>query len=192
MTLAGGIVTLASGGLAAPLLLGGVGLGLGSGLTGGVAAVAKKIIESSQMKNCQRAIEKDAESTKVFAQQVESITKSLDQYGVRDQGVLVASSAIKGVGIGIGSDVIAGAGSLAKIFGDDMAKVLLSSTGRVLTGSVTAVIGGVMIPWDLYNLSTGIHDLLSGDISEASKQIRLIADQLEKELNDMTANGQEE
>ena len=70
--------------------------------------------------------------------------------------------------------------------------MLLSSTGRVLTGSVTAVVGGVMIPWDLYNLSNGIHDLLSGDMSEASKQIRLIADQLEKELNDMTANGQEE
>ena len=192
MTLAGGILTLASSGLAAPALLGGLVTGLGSGITGGVSAVAKKIIESSQMKNCQRAIEADAESTKDFARQVESIRKKLDQYGVKDQGVLYASSTIRGVGIGIGSDVVKGAGSLAKLFGDDAAKVLLSSTGRVLTGSVTAVVGGVMIPWDLYNLSNGIHDLLSGDMSEASKQIRLIADQLEKELNDMTANGQEE
>ena len=112
--------------------------------------------------------------------------EKIDTETLLREGSLVSTAMVKGVGIGIGGEVVAGAGQLAKVFGDDVAKLLLSSSTRVLTGSLTAVLGGVMIPWDLYNLSTGIKDLLSGDMSEASKQIRNIADQLKKALDEIT------
>ena len=187
LTVAGGVATVLSGGLAAPLLFSGLGVGLGSGLTGGIAAVTQKIIESSQMKRCQLAIRLDEKSTEDLVQHVESVKRSMKNFDTGIQPYTTAASAVvKGVGLGIGGEVVAGAGYVAATLGDDVAKLLLSSGTRVLTGSLTAVLGGVMIPWDLYNLKNGIHDLLSGDMSEASKQIRKIAAELKKALDEMT------
>ena len=166
LTVVGGLATVFSGGLASPLLYSGLALGVSGGVSGGLAALAQKLIESDQMKRCQRAIGVDEVSTRDLADYVEAVR--IDKTLTNHEGSLVTRAVVTSL-----------------VFGDDLAKLFLSSSARVLTGTLTAVLGGVMIPWDLYNLNKGINDLVNGNMSEASKQIRNIADQLEKALNDL-------
>lgn len=174
LTVGAGVVTVLSGGLAAPLLViqSGFALCLGGGLSGGLAALTQSIFESVQMERCQRAIEVDEESTKDLADYVESVKKRMNRI---DKNFTVCEESLARRALALGFAV-----------SDDLAKLFLSSSTRVLAGSLTAVLGGVMIPWDLHNLKKGINDLLNGNMSEASKQIRSIADQLKKALDDLS------
>ena len=49
LTLVGGLLTIMSAGAALPVLLVGTGIGLASGVTGGAAAIAEKIIKASTL-----------------------------------------------------------------------------------------------------------------------------------------------
>ena len=57
LTIAGGVMTVMTAGLALPVLAAGAGLGLASGLTGASAALSKKILSSKQMTRVHTAIE---------------------------------------------------------------------------------------------------------------------------------------
>ena len=197
LTLAGGVLTLTTAGAALPVLAAGVGLGVASGLTGGGATLSKHIIKSRQMSKCQRAIEDDSKSTEDLAREVKSVRNNLktriklDVGGLSVKvGNLVHSS--QGLvqlsrGAAPGQSFVVGAGTLASVFGknfsDDVAKLLAGTGGRVIAGSVTVGVAGLTMAWDLYSLTTGIIKLVRGEGSQASRQIRSIANQLELELD---------
>ena len=200
LTLTGGILTLTTAGAALPVLAAGVGLGVASGLTGGGATLSKHILKSQQMKKCQRAIEADSESTENLALEVESVRRNLKtrikldvgSLGVKIGNLVHSSQGLMHLSQGgaPGQSLVAGAGSVASIFGknfsDEVAKLLVGTGGRVVAGSVTVVVAGVTIAWDLYSLATGVIKLVRGEGSQAARQIRNIAQQLELELDTLT------
>ena len=200
LTLTGGILTLFTAGAAFPVLAAGVGLGVASGLTGGGAALSKHILKSQQMKKCQRVIEADSKSTENLALEVESVRRNLETRIKLDVGglgfkicnLVHSSQGLVQLSQGAvpGQSLVAGAGSVASIFGknfsDDVAKLLVGTGGRVVAGSVTVVVAGVTMAWDLYSLTTGVIKLVSGEGAQAAKQIRNIAEQLELELDTLT------
>ncbi len=61
ITVVGGALTVfaTAGATAVPLLLAGASIGLASGVTGGAAAIAEKVIKSKQMAEAQEAIRRD-------------------------------------------------------------------------------------------------------------------------------------
>merc|ERR550532_316068 len=73
LTLAGGVMTVMTAGAALPVLVAGASLGLVSGITGGAAAITKKVLNSQQMKKVEVAIEVDSAATKELATEVEAV-----------------------------------------------------------------------------------------------------------------------
>ena len=197
LTLAGGVLTLTTAGAALPVLAAGLGLGVASGLTGGGATLSKHIIKSQQMSKCQRAIEDDSKSTEDLAREVKSVRSNLKtrikldvgSLGVKVGNLVHSSQGLVQLSRGAapGESFVVGAGTLASVFGknfsDDVAKLLAGTGGRVIAGSVTVGVAGVTMAWDLYSLTNGIIKLVRGEGSQASRQIRSIANQLELELD---------
>ena len=175
LTLTGGLLTLTTAGAALPILAAGVGLGVTSGLTGVGAALSKRILESQQMKKCQLAIEADSESTEKLSLMVESVKKNLKTEIKHDVGNL-------------GCEVLR-AKKVVSLLGknsEGAANMLMKMGGR-FASKATVVVAGATIVWDLYSLATDIKDLVKGEGSQASKQIRNIAEQLERELDTLSS-----
>ncbi len=87
-----------------------------------------------------------------------------------------------------------GAEAAAKIFGEDVgkeiSKLLLHSSGRLLSGSVTVVLGGATMAYDIYRLGGELEHLSTGGKREAAaEKLRDIARQLEVALGGL---GEEE
>ena len=59
------------------------------------------------------------------------------------------------------------------------------TSGQVLSGTVTSVLGGVTMLWDMYQLKDGLAQLADGS-EEGVEQIREIATQLELALSHFT------
>ena len=74
--------------------------------------------------------------------------------------------------------MLAGLGTVASMFGknfsDDVSKVLAVTGGRVLVGSVRAVVAGVTLVWDLYSLATGVTKLVRGGGSQVMMMIMMM------------------
>ena len=89
-----------------------------------------------------------------------------------------------------GQTILAGLGSLGQIFGEnvnkEIVKVLARTSGQVLSGTVTSVLGGVTMLWDMYQLRAGIQRIVEGGGEEAAAQIRDIARQLEAGLREFS------
>ena len=75
LTVVGGVLTLLTAGAALPVLVAGAGLGLASGITGGAAAITKKIMSSKQMSKVKVAIEVDSAATSELVSELETVKK---------------------------------------------------------------------------------------------------------------------
>lgn len=198
LTLAGGVMTLLTAGAALPVLVAGAGLGLASGITGGAAAITKKVLASQQMKKVEVAIEVDSAATSQLANEVDSVRNDTKFKKVAGAVISVGglASSTKGLmdvvrGTTPGQTIIAGLGTVGSILGEDVnkeiAKLVAQGAGRVLSGTVTSVLGGVTMLWDMYQLRSGLRQLVGGpDNQEAATQIREIAGQLEEGLRDFS------
>lgn len=206
LTLAGGVMTVLTAGAALPVLAAGAGLGLASGLTGASAALSKKILSSKQMTKVQLAIEVDSEATKELLFEVETVKEDTRVRKVASVVFTVGSlaSSTKGLmdivrGATPGNTILAGLESIGQIFGEninkEIVKLLARTSGQVLSGTVTSVFGGVTMLWDMYQLKTGVTQIVEGG-EEAAEQIRDIATQLEQGLREFgdqgSADGAEE
>ena len=67
---------------------------------------------------------------------------------------------------------------------DQISKLVLHTSGRVLSGSVTVVLGGVTMLYDIYKLNNEVQEIAKLG-SEGASEIRTIADQLEKTLGEL-------
>ena len=199
LTLAGGVMTVLTAGAALPVLAAGAGLGLASGLTGASAALSKKILSSKQMTKVQLAIEVDSEATKELLFEVETVKEDTRVRKVASVVFTVGSlaSSTKGLmdivrGATPGHTILAGLESIGQIFGEninkEIVKLLARTSGQVLSGTVTSVFGGVTMLWDMYQLKTGVTQIVEGG-EEAAEQIRDIATQLEQGLREFSDQG---
>jgi len=192
LTLAGGVMTVVTAGAALPVLAAGAGLGLASGITGASAALSHKILSSKQMSKVEVAIEVDSAATKEFVSEVEVVKKDTRINKVASVVFTVGglASGTKGLldivrGATPGQSILAGLEAVGQIFGEnvnkEIVKLLARTSGQVLSGTVTSVFGGVTMLWDMYQLKTGIKQIVEGG-EEAAEQIRDIAQQLEQGL----------
>ena len=197
LTLAGGVMTVLTAGAALPVLAAGAGLGLASGLTGASAALSKKILSSKQMSRVQLAIEVDSAATQELVSEVETVKQDTRVRKVASVMITVGglASSTKGLldivrGATPGQTILAGLGSLGQIFGEnvnkEIVKVLARTSGQVLSGTVTSVLGGVTMLWDMYQLRAGLQRIVEGGGEEAAAQIRDIARQLEAGLREFS------
>jgi len=202
LTLAGGVMTVMTAGAALPVLVAGASLGLASGITGGAAAITKKVLNSQQMKRVEVAIEVDSAATKELATEVEAVRN--DNRVKKVAGVVFTvgglASGAKGLmdvvkGATPGQTIIAGLEAVGSIFGEnvnkEIAKLVAQGAGKVLSGTVTSVFGGVTMLWDMYQLREGVKKLAEGG-EEGAQEIRNIAEQLEKGLTDFGAKDYSE
>merc|ERR1719394_1582550 len=196
LTVAGGVLTVLTAGTTLPVLVAGASLGLASGITGASAAITKKILNSKQMKKVEVAIEVDSAATKELATEVEAVRSDTRVMKVAGLVFTVGglASGAKGLfdvmkGATPGQTIIAGLETIGSIFGEnvnkEIVKLVAQGAGRVLSGSITTVFGGVTMLWDLYQLRSGVRSLVEGG-EEGSKQIRAIADELELGLAEFT------
>jgi len=195
LTIAGGVMTVMTAGAAAPVLVAGAGLGLASGITGGAATLTKKILSSKQMKEVEVALEVDAAATSELNVEVDRVKEDSRLLKVTSVAMTVGglASSTKGFvdlvrGAQPGSTITIGMEVVGQIFGEDvnkeLSKILLQSGSRAISGAVTSVFGGVTLLWDVYQLRSGVRDLVAGG-TEGAAQLRDIAAQLELALVDM-------
>lgn len=201
LTVAGGVLTVLTAGAAAPVLIAGASIGLASGITGGAATLTRKVMSSRQMKEVEIALEVDAAATSELNLEVDRVKGDSRLLKVTSVAFTVGglATSTKGFvdlvrGADPGSTITAGLEVVGKIFGEDVnkeiTKLLLQTSGRVLSGAVTSVFGGVTLLWDIYQLKGGIQELAAGG-QEGAREIRNIARQLEVALFSMEEEQQE-
>jgi len=196
LTLVGGLLTIMSAGAALPVLLVGTGIGLASGVTGGAAAITEKIIKSKQMKAAEAALSADESATQHLE---EKVTKLRENRVVKEVardllkgGACATTDSIYIAGLvssgGASTFGKIGGEAVAKIFGEDVgkeiSKLVLHTSGRLLSGSVTVVLGGVTMLYDIYKLNNEVQEIAKLG-SEGASEIRTIADHLEKTLGEL-------
>ena len=200
LTVMGGVMTVLTAGAAVPVLLVGAGLGLASGLTGGAAVIAKKILSSKQMALVEVAIEVDTAATSELAMEMDNVKKIMNM--VRAAGVVFTlggmASSTKGFldvvrGVDPGQTILSSMSTMGSLVGDnvnkEMGRLLVQASGSMLAGTVTSVFGGVTMLWDMYQLRSGVQRLVQGG-EEGAIQIRDIANQLEEGLKQFFVKNQ--
>ena len=196
LTVVGGVMTVLTAGAALPVLVAGAGLGLASGITGGAAAITKKILESKQMSKVKVAIEVDSAATSELVSEIDIVKNDTRVTKVAGMVFTVGglASGTKGLldavrGATAGQTIVAGLETIGSIFGEnvnkEIMKLLARTSGQVLSGTVTSVFGGVTMLWDMYQLKNGVQQLAGGG-EEGADQIREIANQLEEGLKEFT------
>ena len=195
LTLAEGVVTVLSGGAAAPILIAtGAGVGLASGITGVGASVSKTIIKSREMKKVQQAIDEDATITEEIEIEMEKVMKDRRKRKIADYLISAGFYADDGLNVMkfltgtkdlSGQGIIHGLEAVGHVLGEtankEIMKVVAHTGGHVLSGVLHGVIGGAVMLLDMYHLKQGIEALADGS-EEGAQQIREIADQLEQQL----------
>jgi len=202
LTIVGGVMTVLTAGAALPVLVAGAGLGLASGITGGAAAITKKILSSKQMTKVKIAIEVDSAATTELVGELETVKKDSRVTKVADLVFTVGglASGTKGLmdvvrGATPGQTIVAGLETLGSIFGENVNKeivrLIARTSGQMLSGTVTSVFGGVTMLWDMYQLKNGVQQLAAGG-EEGAVQIREIAKQLEEGLLEFSDKNAED
>jgi len=201
LTIAGGVMTVLSAGAAMPIMLAGAGLGLASGVTGGAAAITNKVLSSQQMTEVETAMEVDSAATCELEQEVDKIRNdtrlSATSVMMTVGGLASSTKSVVDVvkGAAPGQTILAGLEVVGSVLGEDVnkqiAKLLLHTSGRVISGTVTSMFGGVTLLWDVYQLKKGVRELAAGG-QEGEMEIRSIADQLEDSLNKFNKEGGED
>jgi len=142
------------------------------------------------------AIEVDTAATNDLVAEVETLKQDVRVGKVANVVFTVGglASGAKGLldivrGATPGQTILAGLEAVSQIFGEnvnkEIMKLLARTSGQVLSGTVTSVFGGVTMLWDMYQLKTGIRQIVEGG-EEASEQIRDIAQQLELGLKEFS------
>ena len=77
----------------------------------------------------------------------------------------------------------------ASVFGDDvgkeMSKLIVSASGRLISGSIAIVAGGVTVAYDVYKLHSEIDKLVTQTVEKSAAELRDIADKLEESLQEL-------
>merc|ERR1712141_378649 len=85
---------------------------------------------------------------------------------------------------GAANTLKAGIEATAQLLGEDIgkevSKILLRTSGKVLSGGITVVFGSITMAYDIYKLSTEVRSIAT---KRAGDDIREIANQLEVALN---------
>ena len=134
------------------------------------------------MSRVQLAIEVDSAATKELSTELDTV--KADQRIQRVTQVLFTvgslASSSKGVldilrGATPGQTILGGLEAVSQIFGEninkEIVKLLARTSGQVLSGTVTSVLGGVTMLWDMYQLKTGDTSELSLRFSERMKYL---------------------
>jgi len=154
------------------------------------------------MKKVEVAIEVDSAATKELAQEVDAVRQDSRIQKVAGTLFMVGglASGAKGLmdvvrGTVPGSTILASLEALGSVFGENVSKeigkLVAQGAGRMLSGTVTSVFGGVTMLWDMYQLREGVKGLAEGG-EEGAREIRNIADQLEKGLEDFSSRDYSE
>ena len=105
--------------------------------------------------------------------------------------LFLSGGVANGAGMGLSK---VGVEALGKIFGEDVgkevSKLILHTSGRVLAGSVTVVLGGATMLYDIYKVNTELAEL-SKMGEKGADEIRNIAAELEKSLLDLIGEERE-
>ncbi len=103
------------------------------------------------------------------------------------ESLRILSLVSPGSGAGLGQ---VGAEAAAKIFGEDfskeVSKLVLHASGRALAGTVTVVLGGATMAYDIYRLNGDLEPLLGKGGDAAAGHLREIAKQLEEAMGEIT------
>ena len=77
----------------------------------------------------------------------------------------------------------------ASVFRDDvgkeMSKLIISASGRLISGSIAIVIGGVTVAYNVYKLHSEIDKLVTQTVEKSAAELRDIADKLEEALQEL-------
>ncbi len=213
LTVVGGALTVfgttVTAGAILPILVAGTSIGLASGLTGGAASITEKIVKSRQMAEAQEAIKKDREATELLEERLEHLQQSSVARKVAANAVISGGSAVKdslSIFNMVTTGAVSGGGAeglgkitveaVSKIFGDEfgqeVSKLVLHTSGRVVTGTVTVVLGGATMIYDIYKLNSGLEAMANGRDREAAQHLREIADQLQVALQELHLGSEEE
>ena len=174
-----------------PTFSAGTGIGLAAGVTGGTASIAERIIKSGQMKEAKKALQSDQNSTEHLQIQLQELEKNENvKKKVAKELTKTGGSAVYDTYnltrlLGASSLIGSGLQSAAEIFGDDVAKhvskAILVASGRVVTGTLSIVTGGITMAMDIYKLKDEIETLATGEECVLIE----IADKLEEALNEI-------
>jgi len=191
--LVGGALTIATGGIAAiPVLIAGTSIGLAAGVTGGSAAISEKIVKSRQMKAAKTALEADEKATHDVQEKLQDLAqnknfvKKITADFIKTGGSITSSSIKLGnLLMSSGSGLLTkGLETTAQLFGDDIgrevSKLIVAASGRVVSGSVTIVLGGFTMAYDIYKLSSQIETLATKSTESSAEELRQIAQKLEE------------
>ena len=190
LTVGGGIATLMSAGAATPLLFAGVTFGL----VGAGTNITAKIIESLRNSNEIAKANGDMKVALDSVAEVKNLFKDLSEKGDKSSLSFILKLAGKSVNpiwkvVAAYLSYSGGAKAASKVgrqaareglkegakkTGDDLVQA-----GGQLTGKVIIVFSAVMLVWDTIDLSFTIYDLVMNKKSEAAKELRKKADELE-------------
>jgi len=210
LTIAGGILTTLTAGLAAPLLIAGVATSSVGAATNIGTGVVEKILNSKEIKEMNAAFERDKEITKKFEQQLEDINRykvssNIEQlfHMIKNQlddnhiilpllrSILLEDrldqTAIKK---GLNSKS-AEETSPTKNKVNSVDPGIFVESGKVIgqnsfrfAGQVIIGISAAFIVWDAIDLGLSISDLVRQQGSRSAKFLRLKAEQLENALQE--------
>lgn len=194
LTMLGGILTIATAGAALPVLIAGTSIGLASGIGGGAAAVTEKIIKSNQLKQAKESIDADKEATSHLEEDIAKLRSNKKVVNKIAKDVIMSggSAAYDSVYIfnlvagkaGAANTLKAGIEATAQLLGEDVgkevSKILLHTSGRVLSGGITVVFGSITMVYDIYKLSTEMEAIAT---KKDGDELREIANQLEIALD---------
>lgn len=149
------------------------------------------------MKTAKTVLEADQKATNEVQQNLETLTtnkafmKKITQDIVKSSGSIVHSSyELTNLLMKSGNGLFTrGLETTAKLFGDDisreMSKLILVASGRIVTGSVTVVMGGLTMGYDIYKLTSQIEILATKSIESSAEELKEIANKLEESLQEL-------
>ena len=173
-------------------------MGLTAAVTRTSATIAERILKSKQMTNARHALEQDTAATADLQEVMEDfaqndfLVKRVTQ-DILDSGYDISSNTYKLVsaimnpgatpsffykGIEVTTQMIGGDVSI------EVSKLLAQASGRIISGSLSVVIGGATMVYDIYKLSQEV-DQLAKSGNSASADLRNIADKLEEALKEL-------
>ena len=207
LTVGGGIATLMTAGIASPLLFAGVSFGLAGAGTNIVAKIIESSINSNEIKkanqdmkvaldsiaevrNILKDLSEKGETSRLFSiinlavKSANPIWKLLAAFlseAAQGAGEVGAEAASK-VGVRAAGEGLKGAAKASGQVADDVVQAGIKS-GSQLAGKVIIGFSALMLVWDGIDLGFTIYDLLEKKNSEAAKELRKKADELEKIYN---------
>ena len=195
LTVGGGVATLMTAGVASPLLFAGLAFGVAGAGTNITAKIIESSINSNEIKRANRDMKVALDS---IAEMKNILEDLLDKRGISpishiiniaDKSVnptwkllaafMYSTQAAGKAGAQAAGEGVKGAVKASGQMADDVVQAGVKSGGQ-LAGKVIIGVSTVMLVWDVMDLSFTIYDLVINKGSEAAKELRKKADELEK------------